>query len=347
MPVATPHIACLVLAQTFETYWAYFSQSDGQLYGRECRDAARDFAAAWRELARADPRAGDPISLPYGGSIPPSEIVERLSAWSEGDFADPYESPSQTRLMLLTLFAGLKRLLYSELGVTVEPRIIFSTDEFLHGSRAVRWRGQLPKALLTHDPALLLAKASASKSIVVVGDIRRSQDLMTYAADSDQFSHLMVEFIDRTQSLIDGHAGIFDKFTGDGFLAYFNDSVCREAGRDYLSSFEQFLRDEAAFANKHFAAWTKAVRKLPPIPVGLAMGADLGFVEFRDLGNHLVAVGDAIVWAVRMTRVGGAGEVVVNNLLFHHLEGRPGLLFEERMGQTEAGETFLARVLTL
>jgi class 3 adenylate cyclase len=214
----------------------------------------------------------------------------------------------------------------------------------------VRWRGQIPwKALedASHEPSTLLEQASSSPSIAVVGDIRKSQDLMTYAADADSFSEHIVSFIEKTRALIDEHCGIFDKFTGDGFLAYFNEDVCRSAGVNFIDSFIGFVREEGEFAASLFDEWGRTVRKLPPSPVGLAMGADVGVVQFRDLRDHLVAVGDTIVWASRMSSVGRAGEVIVNNRLFNALRDRPGCSFEDRTGETKAGETFLSRALAV
>ena len=47
-----PHqIECLVLAQAFETLWAYYIQSGGQLYPSECRSAALLFIEAYEELS--------------------------------------------------------------------------------------------------------------------------------------------------------------------------------------------------------------------------------------------------------------------------------------------------------
>ena len=88
------------------------------------------------------------------------------------------------------------------------------------------------------------------------------------------------------------------------------------------------------------------IRKFPATPVGLSMGADVGRVAFRDQDNHLVAVGDVIVWASRMSSVSRAGEVIVNNVLFNRLEGRSNLAFEPRAAHTKTGEEFLARVVT-
>ena len=87
---------------------------------------------------------------------------------------------------------------------------------------------------------------------------------------------------------------------------------------------------------------------LPPglFLVGLAVGADTGGIDFRNVNYHLSAVGEAIVWASRMASVASANEVAVNNLLVSALEGRPSLRLGPRVGRTKAGEEFLAVALT-
>jgi class 3 adenylate cyclase len=136
-----------------------------------------------------------------------------------------------------------------------------------------------------------------------------------------------------------------DKFTGDGFVAYFNESICRAAGSDHIDCFLSFLREELEFAGAQFSEWVRHARKLPEKPIGLAVGADLGLVSFQNLKYHLVAVGEPIVWASRMASCAAANEVVVNNLLFEALNGRCDVQFARREASTKSGEGFLGRVL--
>jgi class 3 adenylate cyclase len=155
----------------------------------------------------------------------------------------------------------------------------------------------------------------------------------------------MVEFITQTRLLLNKRAGFFDKFTGDGFLAYFNETICRAAGTNYFDSCLEFLDELLEFSSAHFSDWTREVKKLPAEPIGLAIGADLGVVSFQNLNHHLIAVGDAVVWASRMASSARAGEIVVNNLLFESLHDKSGIQFEERHSKTKSGEGFMAHTL--
>jgi class 3 adenylate cyclase len=339
-------IECLVLAQTFEMLWAYYTQSGRQLYPDECRSAALQFIEAYEELSQIDDRVLDANSLKLGKNTDIADIIWHLKKWGEGRTAYPYVDANMSKRMLHAFFTGLKGLMLRDLGVSRWPTMIYSSAEHDHSARIVRWRGHLPRAALLNDPDLILSAASDSTTIALVGDIRRSQDLMTYAQEPTDFSRRMVQFITTTRKLIEKHGGLFDKFTGDGFIVYFNSAVCSAARLNHIDSFLGFLKDELDFAIPLFNEWSRSIRKRPAANIGLAMGADVGRVNFEDIHDHLVAVGDTIVWAARMASVALSNEVLVNNLLHAALEGRKGLTFQEREGQTKAGETFFAQSLS-
>lgn len=343
MAISPCSIECLVEALSFEVLWAYYLQSSGLLFKAECKKAALQFLSSLAELSERDPKVEDPAALMIGEHSDVDDILRHLKNWAENDQDYPYEDPRKSRFMLWVYLAGLKGLLTQDMGIRWSGAVM-SSQEYDHSERVVRWKDHLPQPALHRDPDQLVRAASTSPTIVVVGDIRRSQDLMTYSPEPEDFSRRMVDFIGTTRQLIEEHDGFFDKFTGDGFLAYFNKAICRE---DHLECFLSFVREELAFCSEHFAEWSRKVRKLPDADVGLAIGADLGSVGFHDLDHHLVAVGDTIVWASRMASIGAANEIVINNLLFAALEGKLGLRFQRRSGKTKAGENFLARVLIL
>jgi len=75
----------------------------------------------------------------------------------------------------------------------------------------VRWKGHFPQLLLPWNVDELLKSASITETIVVVADIRKSQDLMTYGKNADSYSRHIVQFIETSRQLIDESMGIFDK----------------------------------------------------------------------------------------------------------------------------------------
>lgn len=332
----------LVHASSLETVWAYYSQSGGNLYQTEVRMAAANFANAYARAADADGELESRIRGKLGEHTDVAEIVERVRTWGTGEAERPYGSDSQTRFMLFALITSLKAALLQPEALEQWPSMLYTSEEANHSARAVRWRAHLPQRVFHREPDELVRAASEAPSIAVMGDIRRSQDLMTYASSAGDFSQRMVRFITETRRLAEKHGGFFDKFTGDGFLVYFSKAVCEVMKRDYLECFVEFVQEEMAFANVAFREWTTSIRKLPAKEVGLTIGADLGVVAFNDINNQLVAVGDSIVWAARMSSAGNANQVIVNNLLYAALRDRSQFAFEPLSSETKAGESFRA-----
>jgi class 3 adenylate cyclase len=276
----------------------------------------------------------------------PALICLKLTEWAEGTQAFPFGSARKSRLFVWSYISAVKRTLLGRLELPQEVIHSLSKAELGHTEAAVRWRGHLPPSVLRADLDRLVEAASDSPTVVVVGDIRKSQDLMTYAVDPEGFSTRMVRFITTTRKLIAEHHGFFDRFTGDGFLVYFNEAICRRAGAGHVDCCLSFLNRELEFARDLFHEWSRTIRKLSSSQVGLAIGADYGTVKFLDVNHHLVAVGEAIVWATRLSDIAGANEIAINNLLFGVLDGKPGITFESRTGKTKAGEEFVARMLS-
>jgi len=339
-------VECLSLAHAFETLWAYYVQSDGELFRAECKEAARDFLASLEEAAATAPELLDAESLALGDATDIAAILGELGNWANGSGRYPYGDAFKGRFMLFAFITGVKSLILREAGVTRWPQTIMTSEERAHSERVLRWKPHLPKRVLMHDPDALVAEASESRAIAVIADIRRSQDLMTYAKSADDFSERMVQFITHARSRIEELGGVFDKFTGDGYLAFFSEAVCTRLKQDYKSSFLAFVREQHDFASAHFSNWLGSVRKQPTLPTGLAIGADIGQVAFLDKDNHLMAVGDCIVWATRMAAAASAGETVVNNLLHRALTDREGLQFEAIEGTAKGGESFLGQRLS-
>ena len=330
-----------MLTQSFETYWAYFIQSDGQLFDNECRTAASLFLDAFDELSKEDPGVLD--SVASGKHAYLRAIIDPIRKWASREDRYPYMRGLRGRFTLFEFLTCLKCRLIHDLGLRRSPRWAMTSDVILHSERVLRWSAHLPHASLFEDPDAVVQAASESETIAVVGDIRRSQDLMTYCTSPGDFSTKMVSFIEHTRKLIEKHSGFFDKFTGDGFVAYFNRTICERSDLDYRECFLSFAREELEFSAKHFQEWSRTIEKLPTTDIGLAIGADLGVVAFHDMDHHLVAVGKPIVWAARMASAGHANELLVNNLLYAAIEENDDLSFEMRESITKAGEPFVAR----
>ena len=341
-------IEALFLAQAFETYWAYYLQSGGRLYSEKAKEVAGMFLEAYEELSEHDQGLRDPAELRMGTDADLNDILGRFRAWTLGESPLPYEYAEKSRFLIWFFLTAVQGRVASRLGLRRVPSFVASSQEFMHAEDTVRWKGHLPDALLTRskDISELIRAASEVQTIAVLADIRMSQDLMTYAPSAEDFSRRMVEFVVKARELADRWYGLFDKFTGDGFLVYFNEEICRQGDLGHIDALIGFLMEQLDFSQTHFGEWEKVSRKLPAERVGLAIGADLGMVQFSDVRGHLVAVGDAIVWAARMASEASANEVLVNNRLFQSLTAHEkDLAFTPRTGTTKAGETFIAHSL--
>jgi CheY-like chemotaxis protein/class 3 adenylate cyclase len=333
----------LMAAAKFGMWWTYYQQFDCQSAEPECRRSALDFLHAFDRLAQRDASMAGALAKRHV-----EKTVDRLRHWAN-DSSNPPPSDGSLSLTNVLLFLTIYEN-HIEGQITTPSS---NSEQMVHPDVArrlesyLKWRGHFPRLKTRADPQAVMEKACRSATIIVVGDIRRSQDLMTYAIAEQDFSKRMVEFISKTRSVLDKHGGFFDKFTGDGFIGYFNESICELYGSNYIDSFIGFIDEFTTFCNSHFREWVKFVRKLPGTAVGLAVGADVGSVSFQSLDYHVVAVGESIVWASRIASAAKAEEVLVNNLLYQRLRGRSDLHFQSRQANTKSGESFQAWTLQI
>lgn len=346
MNMSEINIECLVHTLTFENYWAYFSQSGKELYRDKTKRAAYNFIWSLDRFLANNTGKYEFIRGRMGAGTKITEILDDLRNWVDSVTEYPLSVIIESRFELFHFLCCLKIELLTGIKLCLGPVMAINSAEIDYSEQYLRWRGHLPPGAMSGDLHQIVQNASSKQTIVVLGDIRRSQDLMTYALNPIDFSSRMNKFISTTRTLINSHNGFFDKFTGDGFLVYFNDEICKKANTNYIECCLGFIKEEMDFARTMFGDWEKSIRKLPDKKVGLTIGADIGIVNFNDINHHLVAVGDAIVWASRMASSGDAGQVILNNLLFTTLKEYEGLSFSEHKATTKAGESFLAHVLS-
>ena len=144
-------------------------------------------------------------------------------------------------------------------------------------------------------------------AFVVSIDLRRSTTLMLKARDPQLYAMFVQHLCDRLYSTVLENHGVFDKFTGDGVLAFFPDffsgadagywavctaSIChavfREEYRKHRNCFSSVLGD-----------------------VGLGIGIDFGCVTLVPLWGGLTVVGAPVVYACRMGAA-PAGSTLLN-----------------------------------
>jgi class 3 adenylate cyclase len=185
------------------------------------------------------------------------------------------------------------------------------------------------------DADALLAAIEGGEPIqmfVMAADIRGSTMLMKEAIRIDRFAFVMDKFVTTVRQGIGRYGGWFDKFTGDGFLAYW---VVQSAEPDeYEERFVQTAGDIAHTANILIDLFHRRVledfrsnsRNLSS-GVGLSMGLDAGPGYLVKIADELTIVGPPVVGSVRMvTAAALPKEIVANVFLGERLrEGQDGV----------------------
>jgi len=153
----------------------------------------------------------------------------------------------------------------------------------------------------------LFQDAQSCSAVVVSIDIRRSTELMLKARKPELFSKFITELSQKLSEIILGNYGIFDKFTGDGILAFFpkfysgEHAIIRalKAAEECHRIFDEHYKN----SRECFNVFIKNI--------GLGIGIDYGQVTLVNTRNELTVVGIPVVYACRM---GGAkaGETLLN-----------------------------------
>jgi class 3 adenylate cyclase len=160
---------------------------------------------------------------------------------------------------------------------------------------------------------------------VMAADIRGSTMLMKEAIAFERFALVMDKFVSSVRRGIRGSGGWFDKFTGDGFLAYW--LVQDDAPAAAEERFVQTAGDVADTAHRLVELFHHRVledfransRNLSS-GVGLSMGLDAGPGYLMKIADELTIVGPPVVGAVRMvTAATEPWEIIANVFLGRRL----------------------------
>jgi class 3 adenylate cyclase len=140
-------------------------------------------------------------------------------------------------------------------------------------------------------------KANTCGAYVVSVDIRRSTELMLKARKPEDYAYFISELSDGLRQIILKNHGVYDKFTGDGVLAFFPDFYSgADAGYYALTAAYQghlFFRE---FYHRNRKCFTAVLKD-----VGLGIGIDFGVTHLVRLGDGLTVVGTPVVYACRLS----------------------------------------------
>ncbi len=180
----------------------------------------------------------------------------------------------------------------------------------------------------------LLTTPATIPVLVLCADIRKSTIVMRESIDLLAYGDTLGAFIEAARDAVKRSGGWFDKFTGDGFLAYW---IPANAGRNAQSgvpgerparsegfdSFEEWMlttvasaADVAAdllnmFERVSLPAFRTNMQNLPD-GIGLSIGIDGGAASLVEIAGDLTLVGQPVVGSVRMVSLAEPWETIAN-----------------------------------
>jgi class 3 adenylate cyclase len=169
---------------------------------------------------------------------------------------------------------------------------------------------------------------------VMAADIRESTLLMKEAVRFEQFAKIMDKFVSAVRSGIGTPGGWFDKFTGDGFLAYW--VVQSPSREEYQRRFVEAAGNLAHTAHQLIELFHRRVlddfrRNSSNLSdgVGLSIGLDAGPGFLVEIAGELTVVGPPVVGAVRMVAAASQPqEIFANVYLGEHLHDEQDGIYE-------------------
>lgn len=137
------------------------------------------------------------------------------------------------------------------------------------------------------------------QAFVMSVDIRRSTELMLKAREPQQFARFMMTLCGELETVVKDNYGVFDKFTGDGILAFFPEFFSGEDAGFYAVSVADKCHRIFGEKYREFRSSFTSVLK----EVGLGIGIDYGPTHLVQVAGGLTVVGSPVVYACRL---GGA-----------------------------------------
>ncbi len=166
---------------------------------------------------------------------------------------------------------------------------------------------------------------------------------MLKARKPELFAAFIIDLCSGLSQIILGNFGVFDKFTGDGILAFFPDFCSGpDAG---LLAIDSAIKCHEFFAEHYKASRHSFISKLENI--GLGIGIDFGTTYMVKIQGALTLVGSPVVYACRMSKA-RAGDTLLNAPGFEQVITKYSSYFnfeETILNIKNEGETIAYRVI--
>lgn len=172
--------------------------------------------------------------------------------------------------------------------------------------------------------------------IVLAADIRRSTFVMKEAVDFGAFADTLNQFVSEIGKFVRKHDGWWDKFTGDGYLAYWMFDAWEDTRRvnEMIAILDACHLMVEVFEHQVLDALRANSRNFPH-DVGLSLGLDAGPTYLVEIANDLTIVGPSVVGAVRMVSNAAPGEIIANNYLGEYLLRHRDCCFAQTISDIE------------
>lgn len=157
--------------------------------------------------------------------------------------------------------------------------------------------------------------STKNHNIVVMSiDIRRSTELMLKAKTPIHYAEFITGLSNQLSEIILTNYGIFDKFTGDGILAFFPEFYSGEDAIGYaLKAAQKCHAYFDSYYHDNRSMFKSVVKK-----IGLGIGIDLGNCVITRISNDITVVGEPVVYACRFSSA-DANTTVLNQTAFETL----------------------------
>jgi hypothetical protein len=167
-----------------------------------------------------------------------------------------------------------------------------------------------PSILLEPDNKVLsdFSKNEAMEMTVMSIDIRKSTELMLKAITPDMYAEFISGLTEGLKSIVVNNFGVFDKFTGDGILAYFPTFYSGEEGILNCCIVSQKCHD---FFKEFYKSYYDNFSVV--LDTGLGIGIDHGMVKIVEINNEQTIVGASVVYACRLSGA-PAGKTYLNRI---------------------------------
>jgi class 3 adenylate cyclase len=167
---------------------------------------------------------------------------------------------------------------------------------------------------------------SMCETFVISVDIRRSTELMLKAKSAQLFAQFITTLCRELETVIMDCYGVFDKFTGDGVLAFFPDFFSgKDAGFYSILAAERCHRAFEKRYREFRSSFTSVLTD-----VGLGIGIDYGPAHLFQIAGGLSIVGVPVVYACRMSGT-RPGTTLLNQQGYERISERfsPHCFFKE------------------